>query len=289
MTVKFITCIYSDLNNTELGGRPCRYMHYRMSLLSLLKMSDADFLCYTSERELSSLEEYFYGEHNISRDKLKFKVFDLKDIKFQDLYDKYKNPDEIKSSDRCIPIQYSKYSWWWNEDGSYDYYYWIDAGLSHCGLIPLKYLVDDGSYRKYYESPLFNNNFLKNLVDFTGDKIFAITKDNTHNYWCGTVHAKWYENYDSSLHVISGIFGGKKELWDWMVPTFENYLTKIVEDEQKLYFEEQIFTLMYYNHTDKFATKHFDIWWCPDSGAKDASPDHYIINKSFYKILEELA
>ena len=57
--VKFITAIYTDLYGTEYGGRLSRGGHYRWSLLSLLKMTDADFLCYTSERELESLQEFF--------------------------------------------------------------------------------------------------------------------------------------------------------------------------------------------------------------------------------------
>ena len=59
MSVKFITSIYSDLYGTEFGGRPNRGGHYRYSLLSLLKMTDADFLCYTSDREIESLKEAF--------------------------------------------------------------------------------------------------------------------------------------------------------------------------------------------------------------------------------------
>jgi len=55
MSVKFITSIYSDLYGTEYGGRIGRGGHYRYSLLSLLKMTNADFLCYTSDRELPSL------------------------------------------------------------------------------------------------------------------------------------------------------------------------------------------------------------------------------------------
>ena len=55
MSVKFITSIYSDLHGTEFGGRPGRGGHYRFSLLSLLKMTDADFLCYTSDREINDL------------------------------------------------------------------------------------------------------------------------------------------------------------------------------------------------------------------------------------------
>ena len=43
--VKILTSIYSDLNGTDLGGRPNRKDHYRFSLLCLLKMSQADFVC----------------------------------------------------------------------------------------------------------------------------------------------------------------------------------------------------------------------------------------------------
>jgi hypothetical protein len=85
MSVKFITSIYSDLYGTEYGGRINRGGHYRFSLLSLLKMTDADFLCYTSDRELNSLKTFFYEENNISEDKLKFKVFDISQTKFRDL------------------------------------------------------------------------------------------------------------------------------------------------------------------------------------------------------------
>ncbi len=123
MSVKFITSIYSDLYGTEYGGRINRGGHYRYSLLSLLKMTDADFLCYTSDRELNSLVEFFYNENNISPEKLKFQVFDISQTKFKDLINQYKNIDETKKSDRCIEIQYSKFHWWWNEDKSYDYYY----------------------------------------------------------------------------------------------------------------------------------------------------------------------
>jgi hypothetical protein len=81
MSIKFITSIYSDLYGTEYGGRVNRGGHYRYSLLSLLKMTDADFLCYTSDRELDSLIEFFYNENNISPEKLKFQVFDISQTK----------------------------------------------------------------------------------------------------------------------------------------------------------------------------------------------------------------
>jgi hypothetical protein len=129
MSVKIITSIYSDLYGTEFGGRVGRGGHYRFSLLSLLKITDADFLCYTSDREIESLQSFFYNENGVSPEKLQFQVFDIGNTKFKDLINSYKNIEETKKSDRCIEVQYSKFHWWSNEDKSYDYYYWIDAGF----------------------------------------------------------------------------------------------------------------------------------------------------------------
>jgi hypothetical protein len=287
MSVKFITCIYSDLNGTEFGGRPQRVSHYRYSLLSLLKMTEADFLCYTSDRELENLKTFFYETHQINPSKLEFKVFDLTQTKFKDLILSYKDVGAIKAGDRCIEIQYSKFHWWWNEDKSYDYYYWIDAGLSHCGLIPLKYLTNNQLERRYYEANLFNNDFLKNMIEDTGDKFLLIGKENERNYWSGTLDPKWYKNYDRSIHIIGGLFGGHKSKWDEVVNLFEDYAKKVIEDIKQLPHEENIMSLMFFNHQELFYRKHFDIWWCRDNAPSGVDETFFTLNKSFFRILEE--
>ena len=287
MSVKFITSIYSDLNGTEFGGRVARGGHYRFSLLSLLKMTDADFLCYTSDRELEGLKTFFYEENNISEEKLKFEIFDISNTKFKDLINQHKDIETTKRSDRCVEIQYSKFHWWWNEDKSYDYYYWIDAGLSHCGLIPLKYLTSTHPQGRYYESNLFNNDFLKNLIEDTKDKFLILGKENDRNYWAGTVNQKWYNEFDRSIHIIGGMFGGHKDKWNEVVNLFEDYTQKIITNDKSIPHEENVMTLMYFNHKDLFERKHFDIWWCKDNAPSGTTEELFKNNKSFYKILEE--
>jgi hypothetical protein len=287
MSIKFITCIYSDLFGSDLGGRPGRNGHYRWSLLSLLKMSDADFLCYTSDREIESLKEFFYVNHQVSPEKLELRVYDIYQTKYQNLINQYKDVEVTKRSDRCIEIQYSKFHWWWNENKSYDYYFWIDAGLSHTGLIPNKYLNGTHPERRYYESTLFNNNFLQNLINDTDNKFLILAKENFKYYWSGTVDRKWYKNYDASLHVIGGLFGGHVSKWDEMVNIFEDYMTKIVAEDKHLPHEEGIMSMMRVNHHELFTVKEFDIWWCPDSGPRDLDISYYQDKKSFYRILEE--
>lgn len=287
MSVKFITSIYSDLNGTEFGGRVGRRSHYRYSLLSLLKMTDADFLCYTSDREIESLKLFFYDKHSISPEKLEFRIFDISETKFRDLINLRKDIDKTKKGDRCIEIQYSKFHWWWNEDKSYDYYYWIDAGLSHCGIIPNKYLTDNHSERRYYECNLFNNDFLKNLIIDTKDKFLLLGKENDRNYWSGTVNPKWYKKYDRSVHIIGGMFGGHRDKWDEVVNLFEKYVKDILTEDEILPHEEVIMSLMHVNHRELFERKDFDIWWSRDNAPQGVTDEMFEKNKSFYRILEE--
>jgi hypothetical protein len=286
MRVKIITSIYSDLYGSELGGRQGRKDHYRFSLLSLLKMTQADFICYTSDRELEDLKEFFYKNNEISEDRLKFVLFDLSQNEYQELINSVKDVDGIKTSDRCYEIQYSKFSWFKNEDKSYDYYFWFDAGLSHCGLIPNKYLSAPG-HQFYYETSLFNDDFLTNLIEYSEDKFVMVDKENSRNYWEGTVDPKFYTNYDNSVHVIGGFFGGKTELWDKVVNQFDYYLNLILPEQKRLFYEEHFMSLMYQNHKEWFKTLNFDIWWHEDN-FKEGTKEFFEKNKSFYKILTEL-
>ena len=66
-SIKFITCIYSNLHGTQFGGRNDREDHYKYSLLSLLKMTDADFVCYTSSIEYEKMCDFFYNENNVKK------------------------------------------------------------------------------------------------------------------------------------------------------------------------------------------------------------------------------
>ena len=289
MRVKFITCIYSNLHGTEFGGRASRGSHYRFSLLSLLQMTDADFVCYTTSKEVDDLMNFFYVDYNIEKDRLKFVIHELEDTKFGDIINSVKNIDEIKKSDRCYEIQFSKFFWWWNEDKTYDYYFWIDSGLSHCGVLPNKFLPNNnGPLRGYYDSSIFNNDFLKNLISFTDEKFFVISKDNVANFWAHPVDSKWYTNFDSRLHIIGGLFGGKKELWDELIPKMEDYLKNILTVDKKIPSEENILTLTFYNHNELFVSKYFDLWWHEDSGINFLNKEHFTHYKSFYKVLEEL-
>jgi len=297
--VKFITCIYSNLHGTNFGGRNDRDEHYKYSLLSLLKMYEADFVCYTSISEYESLCYFFYKLNNISNKQLSIKIYNLKQNYFKNLINKYKNENEIKISQRCYEIQYMKFIWLSNEDMTYDYYFWIDSGLSFDGLIPKKYLNYENNNKIGFNSPLFNNHFLKNLLYICSDKFLLISKENSKFHYADTVSIKHYKKYDSSRHIVAGLFGGKKEIINNIIEKFKYYLEKITNEDKKLYYEEAILSLMNYNDSELFICLNFDTWYHEDTNLYTKRINKYNIGddniyneiknyKSFYQIIEEL-
>jgi hypothetical protein len=70
---------------------------------------------------------------------------------------------------------------------------------------------------------------------------------------------------------------------------FEDYTKNVITEDKGLPNEESVMTLMYYNHKELFERKHFDIWWHEDERVAGTDmAEHTRINKSFYKILEEI-
>jgi len=248
MKVKIVTAIFNGLYGTELGGRPGRNNHYRYSLKSLMKMTDADFVCYTSPDEIDDLSVFFKTQ--IDNHQLTLKPYDLRNFKYSDRINKIKDVESTKTSDRCIEIQYSKFIWLSNEieDLTHDYVFWFDGGLSHNGLIPNKYLnkVADNFYEQHYDSILFNNKFLQNLINHCGEKIQIVAKNNVQHFWSQTVPQKYYSDYCMELHIIGGFFGGKIEKMRKFCVLFFSYLELLLDNEDRLYAEENIMTLTYY-------------------------------------------
>jgi hypothetical protein len=67
---------------------------------------------------------------------------------------------------------------------------------------------------------------------------------------------------------------------------FEKVMLHIVNEENRLFAEEQFMGLIYGNNKEKFTSCEFDIWWNEDSGPRDLDPSYYDDKKSFYKCLE---
>ena len=291
MKIKIVTAIYNNLYGSEYGGRLNRNEHYIFSMHSLMKMSNAHFILYTSPEECNELREEFKNYPD-----LEIISHSLTDSPFQSLIQKYKNYEESKSSDRCVEIQYLKLHWLYQQSKDCDYVYWFDAGLSHVALIPDKWLECRGErwlLPDYYYSDFFTNTFINNLTEISKDKIFLIIKDNLINGWSQEPLQMFNEPYDYKWHVIGGAFGGKSSLIENFYNMYYDYSTRIADNYKEMWYEENILTVLYYNHEDLFTTKWFDIWTHENNtksehiGGRDVN-EYLTTNKPFYKLLEEI-
>jgi cephalosporin hydroxylase len=283
MKTLFYTSIYSNLWGTEFGGRPGRELHYKYSLLNILNLNANKFICFTSEEELNSLEEWFYVVNKVPKEKLEFIVFNLKDSKYFDEINKLKNIDSIKKSDRCYEVQYNKFFWidLIPEIDNYDKIFWIDAGLSHGGIFPEKYSYGIG-YERHFNFTLFNEDTLNKLIKSSKDKLLILNKNNSHSfYWSTNIPVKYYNNFNNSSHIIGGLFGGSVNNLRKFKVRFEQLLSELLSQENELYFEELIMSCLYQNFKTDFTCLNFDDWY--DRGLPKKL-DHNV--KYFYNMFE---
>jgi hypothetical protein len=292
MSTTIVSAIFNNLHGTDYGGRPSRETHYYSSLKTLTRMSDAKFIIYTNEPE--KLGTYLKENGDAATD-ITLIPFDLNSTPHKDKIQKLKDLEEMKKSFRCFELQYLKIYWLLNHlpQNDTDHIYWFDAGLSYSGLIPDKHLNIAGNtyYDKYFNSHLYNNNFLKCLIDYTKDKFFVIAKNNTEFFWSQTIPDKYYTNLCKEHHIIGGFFGGQKLIVNTICNKFLELLMSLLNQENELYSEEQIMTALYYNDPNLFQSIFFDLWWHEDNVANlFEGKENEVLSKSksFYKILEEL-
>jgi cephalosporin hydroxylase len=263
MKILLYTSIYSNLWGTEFGGRPSRKEHYKHSLLNILNMNPSKIICFTSNEELKDLEAFFYNSKGISKDKLEFKIFDLKNTKYFKEICSVKDLNETTKSDRCYEVQYNKFFWLEHIEDlhAYDRVFWIDAGLSHGGIIHSKYSRGTG-YERNFNFSLFNEDLLKRISDISKEHILLLSKNNSgHFYWSSSMPQKYYKKYKRDEHIIGGMFGGTpKKILEYK-NKFENILLDLINNEKKLFFEELIMTCLYYNNISFFAALKFDDWY----------------------------
>lgn len=270
MKTLIYTSIYNGLFGTELGGRPSRNHHYKISLNNILNLNADKFICFTSEKEVDELRNYFYNIKLVSKDKLEFIVFELKNTRYFEKIRKIKNIEEIKKFDRCYEIQYNKFFWLdiLPDKQLYDRIYWFDAGLSHNGLFPNEYSFGEG-YEKNYQFTTFNEEYLNKLNHLTEDKIIIIAKNNTGQfYWSQTIPNSYYNEYNNNKHIIGGFFGGKLDDIMSFKDKFESLLIKLLDNEKILFMEEQLMSYLYATETDKYNILEFDDWYMREGHVK---------------------
>lgn len=261
--MKFVTAIYDNLHGTKFGGRLNRDRHYLYSLKTLLGMG-TEFVCYTSDSEYDDLVKAFAEFDNIQ-----FKKYNLDSYEFHDRIHEIKEFNKKTYAEdnvwehRCVELMWLKLEWIFNESRDYDgKVFWIDAGISHNGILPRKFNIHNSENLTYEETfanaYAFNENFL-NKLDINSDKFFS--------FYCNNRQHQYPKILRNDEHlpgsIVAGILGGTKEYIESVYFKFKPIIEFIMNNND-LTQEEMALTLVYRDSPSLFSIVDFDTWYHDD-------------------------
>lgn len=285
-----VTCFYTNLYGTKYGGRLGREAHYLESLISLLKITNADFIIYCDPSQKEVLQERV---EPLNKTNVKIIGYSLDNFYMRDLFARYKNTEAAISSQRCQELQYLK-TYWMNKLKGYDYVFWIDIGISYSGLIPDKHLIFQKEI-EYFNSGLFCDDLIIGMKKAAQNKFLMLAINNHFPNLYRFLIDAYYDKKLTEIphHAIGGILGGKKEI----VYRFQNMFSTLAEDVimniKEVHDEESIYNILLDRNPDMFNVQTFDMWWHEDNLHSIYSSELERIEevkhlKSFYNILEDL-
>jgi hypothetical protein len=284
----FITAFYHDLYQTKFGGRHNRFHHYVSSLRSISKInSNIHVFCKPSQIPEIKNE---VSRRNFSN--LTFEGFNLEDFKYHQQINQILNGQNTVWPDRCFEIMHSKVFWMNKvlENTNYKYYFWIDAGLSYCGLFPKKYIGDVyDSLAMYYEYTLFSSKVFSNMLSF---------ENSQNGFYLGGEKPFLMDHYPpkeilfgkndrfKKFHVVGGLFGGTREYVQNLKQTYESYLSLYL-NKGILPSEEGLLSEIISNQDEKtLKIEVFGNWHHEDSG-EVFKPLLERNNNSFFKMFSK--
>lgn len=287
-----VTCFYTNLHGTKYGGRSYKEHQYLMSLLSLLKITNADFHIYCDPLQEEMLRNHIEPHR---KEGVYLIPYDLENFYMKDLFAQYKNFDEAQTSQRCQEIQYLK-TYWMSEIKNYEWLFWIDVGISYSNLIPNKHLIsNDEGKPECYNSDLFTNDLLEGMKIRSEDKLLIFCINNNVPSYYRHCLLEYYGRYQDQIfyHTIAGIFGGRKNTVYKFHEMFYNLAVDVIETRKEVHDEECIYNILWDKNLEFFADEKFETWWHEDNAAShnpnDPSWVDYIVSlRAFYNVLEDL-
>lgn len=283
--VSFVTCVYDDLHDTEFAGRHNRGTHYAFSLAQMHEMG-APVYCFTDKRNMSKYMPTFLWS---GYDNYKFVNYNLNDSPYFDRIQQVKDndPERYRKSpsweSRCVEIMWGKFDFIIHaaEDMGLDsgkYLYWIDAGLSHPGVLPKKFnsihaeqdfktSSHEYSYR-FRMNRIFNDKLPEYLAEYTGaGKLlhFLCTSPQHSDPSHLSVEKPAYVGT-----AVGGLFGGDvRMMYEWAQQA--KTVCEELLDNGFLIKEEDVLTHMINSNINKDATFAdkltmylFDTWYHED-------------------------
>ena len=268
--ITFITCVYYDLDE-EFNGRE-RREHYLHSLANILR-TDAAFVIYTQSKNVDEVQRVV----NISDNKrVTVNVNDLESLPIYKTLIPMKLTHELVTA-RCYEIMYSKVDWvgevMFSNPFNTSYFFWIDAGLSHCGIFPMRLQRHPESKvwgDMYMNFSCFNPSLPEKLMRSASDgKLFAFCFDQTERPWSARPPAKYLKEPYKHLHMVGGLFGGQRQQMMWFCDTARGLTSQFLADDV-LVVEEAIYSVIVNDYIDSFNYFRFNTWYHEDSDLKDS-------------------
>jgi len=293
MKTKLVTALFYGIHDFPFYGHnySARWDRYINSLVQISK-TNVPIVCYCGSNIYDSLKKHL-DENNVEN--VELIIRELEDIKHSKEMIKIKEkfPDKFKF---YLEVGWAKLALMEeNYDENLDYLYWIDCGLSHLGLFPMRYNSDSDKINgrsinkfRYTFDKIFDENLFNKINNWLGDKLLDIR--NTlffHN--AKDLNRVLELNHPYKSLTVGGIIGGKIEKLPKLFNRFDNYC-KVCLDKEYLINHEAIMSAIGYDHPEDYKVYEFDTWYHEDTYLTMPSITHEFLSdkRMFYRFFEEI-
>jgi hypothetical protein len=283
--VTFVTSVYDELFETEFAGRNNRGSHYAFSLTQIHR-TEAPIYCYTDQY---NIKKFLPPLLAYGCDKTRFFNFDLG--KYQHHAEILKIKGEVSQyveqgawQQRCVEIMWGKFDMLIHAAETTGiapdkYLFWLDAGLSHDGILPPSYNTEyiphkiklaslDYQYRFQFDK-IFNKNLPQYLVDYMGDNklLFCFCSMSQHN------DPSPLPNTKIGGTSVGGLFGGDIETVYRWAKKGKEVCAQLIEERCLIKEEDILSHLIDQNEEDPVKLYTFTTWYHEGWGDKIFMPD----------------
>lgn len=270
MKTKLVTAIYTHgkFKNFpyyahDYQAREDRYLHS----LRTISNTGLEIILYCDEIQFTLFSDYCkkFNLNNVS-----IKISNLDDFPYSETMRKIKNKNKEKNIHFYHEIDWNKLYLLKKEiDYSYDYIYWIDAGLSHPGLFPKKCNPHekemDGMSRNYYNysfTEVFDISLFDKINIWVSDKLISLSNRFLFHRQ-EDLNKFTNSNYIYGSMTVGGIIGGNTKHLKWLIDSFFDVGKKVLEKDTIINHEALLSYLTKISE-EKFKTFKFDDWSHPD-------------------------
>lgn len=260
----YVTAMYYAPPNEKMGGRGYSFKHYQAPFYNIV-VQDKPIIIYTHKR-LNYITEIinFFKENNFK----KYKIIDreLEGYEYNEKIMSLKTNNGLNDRNYHICLQKLR---WLNEQVesnpfNSEKFFWIDAGLYHHGLFPdslggmERYTnIDKTRFYPKSKTTLFTPDLSEKIFKQDNNKLFCIKHaempiDDQIYKLCDLEN--YYVNY-----IVGGLFGGRGNIISFLAREFDKLL-KICLDNNMLYLEEPILSVLTSIHKSKFNFITFNKW-----------------------------